>query len=243
MPGPCGTPSKALLDWAAMALAPHEGPITASAVVFAATTASGDWYVIGIDRAYVHDNGTLAGGRSRDLGLTNAVKRRTADSKVIPLGGERKGVMSVSWDSVSWNDDKLSAGEAAVDQAITCLDTPALSSSARPTAKPRNHRVCRSAGSGARRTFSCGIVQHVSADTPGPFLPPPPSDDSSATPRQPTTASADSSSSDGASGTESHPDQAPRRRPCRPCRQPRHQPRRQPRLPPAAVPASRGADP
>lgn len=132
----CDKPSKALLDWAALSIAASPGPVTASAVVYAATTPTGRWYVIGIDRADVRDNGTLAGGYSRSLGLTDVVNRRGKNSKLIPLGGEVKGKLKVTWDHVSWDGATLAAGKAAVAQAIACLDADEAASGTPTTGQP-----------------------------------------------------------------------------------------------------------
>lgn len=118
----CDTPSKALTEWAGYAIASHPGPISASALVFAATTKTGDWYVVALDREYVLDNGTLTGDHSRDLGLTNAVKRRTAESKLIPISRDHKGKLVITWENVSWDGETLTAGKAAAALAVTCLD-------------------------------------------------------------------------------------------------------------------------
>lgn len=118
----CDKPSKALLDWAAISISTDPGPVTASALVFASKTATGNWYVVAIDRALVRDDGTLAGGHSRALGLTDVVKRRSETSKLIALGGEVKGKLAVSWHNVSWEGATLAAGKRAVARAIACLD-------------------------------------------------------------------------------------------------------------------------
>ena len=68
----CQDPSALLEAMAKTAIAPHPGPVRAATLVRAAKTRTGTWYVIGIDRAYVMDNGTPTGAASRALALTNA---------------------------------------------------------------------------------------------------------------------------------------------------------------------------
>jgi hypothetical protein len=111
-----------LLDWAGVSIASYPGPITASSLVYAASTDTGDWYVLAIDRDYARDDGTLAGGGSRSVALTNAVDP-AGPRKLIPLseGGTGKG-RQVSWRHVSWTGDTLAAGKRAAQLAIQCLD-------------------------------------------------------------------------------------------------------------------------
>jgi len=118
----CDEAPKELLDWTSLSISAHPGPVTGSAIVFAATTPTGNWYVVAIDRAKVNPNGTLASGHFRDLGLTDALPKRTKTSKLIPLGGLVNGKMALTWDSVSWKGPTLLAGKRAADQAIACLD-------------------------------------------------------------------------------------------------------------------------
>jgi hypothetical protein len=104
---------------AATAIAPHPGPVRAATLVRAARTSTGTWYVIGIDRAHVLDDGTPSGGASRALALTNAPVGRN----FIPLvdGVTRKPVVA-SWDRVSWTGSRLAAGQRALQVAVGCLD-------------------------------------------------------------------------------------------------------------------------
>lgn len=120
----CSVPSRALLDWAGASSLGHSGPIRASSLVYAASTDTGDWYVLAIDREHVLDDGTLTGDSSRRLALTNAVKPPPEERKLIPIseGSIGKG-WKITWDSVSWTGDTLAAGQRAAQRAIQCLDT------------------------------------------------------------------------------------------------------------------------
>ena len=122
----CGAVPKALLDRAVMSLAAHPGAITATTYVFAATTDTGDWYVLGIDRKYVHDDGSPAmgpnGDHSRSLALTNQARTTDGTVAMIPLSVDVSDRTPVTWDLVSWTGDTLAAGQKAADRAITCLD-------------------------------------------------------------------------------------------------------------------------
>jgi hypothetical protein len=112
-----------LLDWAGVSIASHPGPIKAASLVYAASTGTGDWYVLAVDRAYVLDDGTLTGDHSRDLALTNALDESGGARQMIPLseGGMGKG-WKVTWRDVNWTGDTLAAGERAAEKAIECLD-------------------------------------------------------------------------------------------------------------------------
>lgn len=109
-----------------MSLAAHPGAITATTYVFAATTDTGDWYVLGIDRKYVHDDGSPAmgpnGDHSRSLALTNQARTTDGTVAMIPLSVDVSDRTPVTWDLVSWTGDTLAAGQKAADRAITCLD-------------------------------------------------------------------------------------------------------------------------
>ena len=119
----CSTPPSALLDWAGVSIASHPGPITATTLVYAASTDTGDWYVLALDRQLVLDDGTLTGDHSRDLALTNALDGAPGSRKLIPLseGSIGKG-WKVTWDKVSWTGATLAAGQRAAERAIYCLD-------------------------------------------------------------------------------------------------------------------------
>ncbi|HET7800791.1 MAG TPA: hypothetical protein VFL38_10240 [Humibacillus xanthopallidus] len=119
----CGTAPKALVDQASQSIAAHPGAITATAYVFAATTDTGDWYVLGLDRDYVHDDGSPAGGASRSLALTNLSRRGTHGVAMIPLTVGLSERTPISWDRVSWTGDTLAAGQRAAKRAVECLDT------------------------------------------------------------------------------------------------------------------------
>jgi hypothetical protein len=96
--------------------------VRAATLVRAARTRTGTWYVIGIDRAYVTDDGTPTGGSSRSLALTNA----PAGVNYIPLGeGETGRPFAASWDRVSWTGSRLAAGQRALRTAVGCLDATA----------------------------------------------------------------------------------------------------------------------
>lgn len=104
---------------AAMAVASHPGPVRAATRVRAAKTSTGTWFVVGIDRAYVKDDGTLAGGVSRSLALSNA----PGGANYIPLGeGTTAKPVATSWKRVSWTGDRLDAGKRALRKAVDCLD-------------------------------------------------------------------------------------------------------------------------
>ncbi|MGN6752686.1 MAG: hypothetical protein ACTHJJ_09040 [Intrasporangium sp.] len=119
----CEKPSEAVLDWAGVAIASHPGPIKASALVRAATTETGDWYVLALDREYERDDGTTTGEGDRNVALTNGVTGDPDDRKMIPLGrSEIGGVPSVSWDNVTWTGETLAAGKRAAERVVSCLD-------------------------------------------------------------------------------------------------------------------------
>ncbi|GAA1966403.1 hypothetical protein GCM10009817_02760 [Terrabacter lapilli] len=105
-----------------MSIAAHPGAITATTYVFAATTDTGDWYVLGLDREYVHDDGSPVGERSRSLALTNSARTTDGSVAMIPLSVAVSERLPISWDAVSWTGDTLAAGKRAVDRAISCLD-------------------------------------------------------------------------------------------------------------------------
>lgn len=119
----CTTPPTALLEWAGVSIASHPGPIKAASLVYAASTGTGDWYVLAVDRQYVLDDGTLTGDHSRDLALTNALDASGEPRKMIPLseGSNVKG-WKVTWRNVNWSGDTLAAGQRAAQRAIECLD-------------------------------------------------------------------------------------------------------------------------
>jgi hypothetical protein len=115
----CQDPPASLEVMAKTAIAPHPGPVRAATLVRAARTRTGTWYVIGIDRAYVMDNGTPTGGASRALALTNA----PVGVNFIPLAdGVTHKPLAVSWDRVSWTSSRLAAGQRALRKAVGCLD-------------------------------------------------------------------------------------------------------------------------
>lgn len=115
----CREPGAAIVERAKVAIAPHPGPVEAATLVRAATTQTGTWFVIGIDRAYAADDGTLSGGASRSLALTNA----PSGVNFIPVAfGETDKPLATLWDQVSWTGSRLAAGERALRAAIDCLD-------------------------------------------------------------------------------------------------------------------------
>ena len=118
----CERPSQRLLDWAGVSIASHPGPVTASALVFAASTPTGAWYVLAVDRGYVHDDGTAAGGRSRSVALTNAAGAGTDDPHLIPIAADLDGGVPADWSKVDWTGERLAAGKHAAEVAIECLD-------------------------------------------------------------------------------------------------------------------------
>ncbi|TQN45974.1 hypothetical protein FHX52_2679 [Humibacillus xanthopallidus] len=119
----CGTAPKALVDQASQSIAAHPGAVTATAYVFAATTDTGDWYVLGLDRDYVHDDGSPAGGASRSLALTNLSRPGTNGVAMIPLTVGLSERTPISWNRVSWTGDTLAAGQRAAKRAVECLET------------------------------------------------------------------------------------------------------------------------
>jgi hypothetical protein len=105
------------------AIAPHPGPVRASAMVRAARTDTGQWYVVALDREYVLDDGSATGDGSRTLGLTNAINHPGASSQMILIGeGGMRGNPSMTWHNVAWRGDRLAAGERAAERAVECLD-------------------------------------------------------------------------------------------------------------------------
>lgn len=122
----CGMPSEALVDRAKVAIATHPGPVTATTLVFAAETPTGKWFVLGLDRAYVHDDGSLAGGASRNLALVR-VDGQPGSATMIPVAtdhhdGKAPPTPVEDWSSVTWRGDLLDQGKAAVAKAVECLD-------------------------------------------------------------------------------------------------------------------------
>lgn len=118
----CEDPDPSMLTMVKTAIAPHPGPVRGATIVRAAKTATGTWYVVGIDRAYAMDDGTATGGTSRSLALTNA----PAGSNFIPLGdGDANKPVATSWERVSWTGGRLAAGQRALHKAVGCLDAVA----------------------------------------------------------------------------------------------------------------------
>lgn len=126
----CGTAPKALVERAGVSVAAHPGPVTATTYVFAATTETGNWYVLGLDRTFVRDDGTPGlgpeGDQSRSLALTNAARTTDGEVAMIPLSVDVSDRTPVSWDRVSWTGATLAAGRRAVERAIACLDAQRL---------------------------------------------------------------------------------------------------------------------
>lgn len=81
--------------------------------------------MVGIDRAYVTDDGTPTGRTSRSIALTNA----PAGANFIPLGeGDTQKPLDASWDQVSWSGRRLDAGKRALAKAVSCLDATSAKS-------------------------------------------------------------------------------------------------------------------
>ena len=120
----CGEPPQNVLDWADVSIASFDGPVIGAVVVFAATTPTGDWYVLGIDKLYQTDAGeTEPGEGARLLGLTNAVNPAPGDRSMIDLGRFELGQPAhATWGSVSWTGETLQDGIAAAERAVECLD-------------------------------------------------------------------------------------------------------------------------
>ena len=124
-PGTCERPPQPILEQALAAVASHPGPVTHAASVFAATTATGDWYVLAVERGYVHDDGSPAEGRSRSLALVNTAGARAGDPQVVDIGlGGKSGDVSPDWHRVDWSGPTLEAGRRAARTAIACIDQP-----------------------------------------------------------------------------------------------------------------------
>jgi len=119
----CGKPSAGLLAWTVNALASYPGRFRAATVVRAATTETGDWYVVAADREGAYDNGEPTGSGERVLGLTNSLRGPGDGKHLIPLGvGRVGGKPTVTWHDVRWDGTTLAAGRRAVAKAVTCLD-------------------------------------------------------------------------------------------------------------------------
>ena len=125
----CDTPPKALLQQAAESIAAHPGRITGASYVFAATTDTGDWYVLALDRGYVRDDGSPGtgpdGDHSRSLALTKTARSTPYGVALIPLEPTEKAPVSsrnISWDRVSWTGETLASGRRAAELAISCLE-------------------------------------------------------------------------------------------------------------------------
>lgn len=119
----CGEPPVEVLDWAEASIASHPGPVTAAAIVYAATTATGDWYVLALDRLDEIDDGvTVEGEGTRSLALTNIVNPPPGERMMIDLGeGQIGQAVSAGWDAVTWTGETLAAGEHAAERAQECL--------------------------------------------------------------------------------------------------------------------------
>lgn len=120
----CGEPPVDVLDWAEISVASHPGPVTAAAVVYAATTATGDWYVLAVDRLFETDDGTTVEGEgTRSLGLTNTVNPPPGEPLMVDLGHGAIGeTVTPEWGSVTWTGDTLDAGDRAAARAQECLE-------------------------------------------------------------------------------------------------------------------------
>ena len=123
----CGTPSRALVDRAKIAIASHPGPVTATTLVHAANTPTGKWSVIGLDRAHVHDDGSLAGGSSRSLALVRVDEKSGSITMIDVAYSGKPGTPDAAtiiedWSNVTWRGDLLKQGKAAVAKAVECLD-------------------------------------------------------------------------------------------------------------------------
>lgn len=118
----CGEPPVEVLDWGAD---PEEDrPVIAAAVVYAATTATGDWYVVAIDRIPETTDGATADGEgTRSLALTNIVNPPPGEPQMIDLGRGAIGEMvPASWSSITWSGETLEAGNRAAARAQECLE-------------------------------------------------------------------------------------------------------------------------
>lgn len=121
----CGEPPQHLIDGLGTSSDTRPGPVIGAVVVFAATTDTGDWYVLGVDRLHEDEaGGTTPGDGSRSLALTNAVNPPVSgDPTVIPLGTAALGEQATaSWERVTWTGETLQSGRAAAERAVDCLD-------------------------------------------------------------------------------------------------------------------------
>lgn len=120
----CGTPDQRLVEWSKVGNSGGTGPIDATTLVPAATTPTGMWAVLGIERRYVHDDGTDAGGASRTFALVNGAD--ADEPQLIPIGSmsteKGAGDLQPDWSNVSWTGETLAAGKKALAFANDCLD-------------------------------------------------------------------------------------------------------------------------
>lgn len=120
----CGAPDTKLVEWIKVGIARGTGPVDATTLVPAAVTPTGAWSVLGLERRYVHDDGTDAGGASRTFALVNGTAAE--DPKLIPIASmsteKGAGVLQEDWSNVSWTGETLAAGKKALAFAADCLD-------------------------------------------------------------------------------------------------------------------------
>lgn len=122
----CGEPPVELLEWGGgtgVDEVSDAGPVIGAAVVFAATTSTGDWYVLATDRLDESEDGTTTPGQgTRRLALTNAVNPPPGEAMMIELGeGPAGQTLTPGWGSVTWTGETLEAGERATERAQECL--------------------------------------------------------------------------------------------------------------------------
>lgn len=119
----CGEPPVEVLEWGPPS-DDEPGPVTAAAVVYAATTGTGDWYVAAVERIPETSDGATGDGEgTRSLALTNIVNPPPGEPQMIDLGQGALGeTVPADWSSISWGGETLEAGNRAAARAQACLE-------------------------------------------------------------------------------------------------------------------------
>lgn len=120
----CEEPSAGLVQWTRDALVAMPGRIRAAALVHAARTRTGNWYVVALDNAGTYDDGRPTGLGRRVLGLTNDVRGHVGyDDHLIQIGvSALHHRPALDWANVDWSGATLAAGRRAAARAVQCLD-------------------------------------------------------------------------------------------------------------------------
>lgn len=120
----CEKPSAGLVQWTRDALVAMPGRIRAAALVHAARTKTGNWYVVALDNAGTYDDGRPTGLGRRVLGLTNDIRGHVGnDDFMIQIGvSALHHRPAMDWGNVDWSGATLAAGERAAERAVQCLD-------------------------------------------------------------------------------------------------------------------------